>query len=150
MKRLCKWLLRVLPYDKTYVFYRTDSRIDGTSRVSIEFYQDVYRRRRLFRRAVYWNGTILVRVVLQDVRFYTRGKKGVTSPLRGAQEYTLRCDNDYVELLKHLSALEIRGKITVQERVSVIGWEDLLMRMWPPRSGCHINHLEEEEEEVET
>ena len=149
MKRLWKWLLRIFPYDKIYVFHRRDSRVDGTTRVSIEFYQNSYRRRRLFRTS-YWNGTILVRVVLSGVRFYTRGKESTTSPLRGAQEYTLRCDNDYVELLKHLSALEIRGKLTVEERLSVIEWEELLMLMWPRRSGCHINHLTEEEEEVET
>ena len=143
MKRLWKWLLRIFPYDKTYVFHRTDSRVDGIGCISIEFYQDVYRRRYLWRTS-YWNGTILVRVILSGVRFYTQGKEGTTSPLRGAQEYTLRCDNDYVELLKHLSALEVRGKLTVQERLNVVEWEELLMLMWPPRSGCHINHLEEE------
>jgi uncharacterized short protein YbdD (DUF466 family) len=143
MKRFFKWLLGLFPYDKKYVFHRTDSRVDGTARTSIEFYQNVYRRRFFWRKHV-WNGTVRVRVVLDGVRFYTQGKKSTTSPLRGAQEYTLRCDNDYVELLKHLTALEVRGSLTVEERLDIMGWQELLMYMWPPGTGRHIHDLNEE------
>lgn len=149
MKRFLKWLVSLFPYDKQYVFHRTDSRIDGTARASIEFYQNVYRRRFFWRKSE-WNGTILVRIVLDGVRFYTKSKKSTTSPLRGAQEYTLRCDNDYVELLKHLTALEVRGRLSVEERLSIIDWQEMLMRMWPPGGGAHIHKLSEElsEEQV--
>ena len=144
MKRLWKWFLDLFPYDKTYVFYRRETWGDGTSRLSIEFYQNVYRRRCLFR-THYWHGTILVRVVLAGVRFYSRSGNGTTSPLRGTQEYTLRCDNDYVELLKHLAALEVRGYLTPIERMRAGDWQDTVMLMWPPQSDCNIHDLKEEE-----
>ena len=148
MKRLWKWFLSLFPYDKAYVFYRQAMRAEGTARIAIELHQDVYRQRRWFR-THYWYGTILVRVVLSGVRFYTRDKSGTTSPLRGAQEYTLRCDNDYVELLKHLTALEIRGYLTPIERLRALAWQDMIMTMWPPSGECSI-HAFEETEEVET
>ena len=143
MKRLWKWLLNLFPYDKKYVFHRGDTRVDGCRRVSIEFYQDVYRRRHLWR-TERWRGVILVRVILDGVRFYTQGRKSTTSSLHGTQEYTLRCDNDYVEILKHLAALEVRGMLTPEERMRVVLWQETIMLMWPPGSGCNIHDLKEE------
>lgn len=142
MKRLWKWFLDVFPYDKAYSFHRRDSVIDGTVRLTVEFYQDVYRRRRVWS-SHYWRGTILVRVVLAGVGFRGRGEKDTTSSLRGTQEYTLRCDNDYVEILKHLAALEVRGMLTPAERLRVVAWQDIIMMMWPPRSGYNIHDFEE-------
>ena len=141
MKRLWKWLKNLLPYDESYKFYRKDKRKDWAGNISFKFYQNIYRRRRFFRVSV-WHGTIAVRITLDGVKF--RGKADAKPyVLHGSQTYTLICDRDYVELLKHLAVVEQRGMLSVGERLLIGRASEILMCLWPPRSNISV-HAEEE------
>jgi hypothetical protein len=141
MKRLWKWLKGLVPYHDKYTFYRKDQRKDRSGNISFKFYQNIYRRRRFFRVAV-WHGTVAVRVALDGVKF--RGKSDDAKPyvLHGSQTYTLRCDKDYVELLKHLAVVEQRGMLNTEERLLIARVSELLMALWPPRANISV-HTEE-------
>jgi len=140
VKRLWKWFRGLIPYDDKYGFYRKETRKDWAGNISFRFYQNIYRRRRFLRVSV-WHGTVAVRVTLDGVKF--RGK-GDAKPyvLHGSQTYTLRCDRDYVELLKHLAVVEQRGMLSVAERLLIARVSEILMALWPPRANISV-HTEE-------
>jgi len=143
MKRFWTWLKGRIPYDEKYCFYREDMRAESTGTISVEFSQKIYRRRRFFRSDV-WRGTIFICVNLHGVRF--KGRSGAKPYiLYGSQSYTLRCDKDYVELLKHLVVMQQRGLLSVDEQLLLVSCQESLMCMWPARSNQSIHATEETE-----
>jgi len=142
MRRLWAWLKNKLSVAEAYSFHHKDTWVDETDKISIEFRQDVYHRKIRWTKKV-WRGTVLVRVTLNEVGVYGRDRKvSATSSLRGVQEYPLRCDRNYTELLRHLAVLEIRGVLSVEERLRVVTWQNIVMMLWPPRAGQDVHDLD--------
>lgn len=146
MKRWWKKVLRVLFFvDDKYRFYRKEVRREAEGHIRFKFTQRIYKKRRFFKVEL-WHGTIEVKVTLDGVKF--RAKKDARPYLlHGTQRYTLRCDGDYVELLKHLAVVEHRGMLSAKEKLLVGRASELLMVFWPP--GSNISVYEEEEKELD-
>ena len=141
MKRLWVWLGKFVYPSVKYHFVRKSTYKHKEGRISVLVKQRVYKRGRYLRKE-YWYGTIHVTLRVLGIRLLYRLSDSeepiVGRRLSAKEEYSLRRDNDYVCLLRHILFMQETCDLTDVEKEYLHGFKATVMLMWPPRSNLDI------------